>query len=82
MLCQCPVIAAAAGGAVELVEHGQTGWLCPPGDSQALAELITTCRNQPEQAAAIAQRASDLALQRFEISRINSQIQQLLERYN
>jgi glycosyltransferase involved in cell wall biosynthesis len=82
MLCQCPVIAAAAGGAVELVEHEQTGWLCPPEDSDALAEIITTCRNQPEQVVAISQRAYALALQRFEISRINSQIQQLLERYN
>lgn len=82
MLCQCPVVAAAAGGAIELVEHGKTGWLCPPGDSQALAEIITTCRNQTEQAAAIAQQAHLIALQKFEIARINQQIQQLLERYN
>jgi glycosyltransferase involved in cell wall biosynthesis len=82
MLCQCPVVAAAAGGAVELVEHEQTGWLCPPADAQALAKIMTTCRNQPEQVAAIAQRAYDLALQRFEISGINSQIQQLLERFD
>jgi glycosyltransferase involved in cell wall biosynthesis len=82
MLCQCPVVAASAGGAVELVDRGQTGWLCPPGDSQALAEIITTCRNQPEQAAAIAQQAYNLALQRFEIVKINQQIQRLLERYD
>jgi glycosyltransferase involved in cell wall biosynthesis len=82
MLCQCPVVAAAAGGAVELVEHKQTGWLCPPGDSKALAEIITTCRNQPEQVAAIAQQAYNLALQRFEIMKINQQIQRLLERYD
>jgi glycosyltransferase involved in cell wall biosynthesis len=81
MLCQCPIVASAAGGAVELVEHKQTGWLCPLGDSQSLAEIITTCRNQPEQAAAISQRAYDSALQRFEISKINFQIQQLLERF-
>jgi glycosyltransferase involved in cell wall biosynthesis len=81
MLCQCPVVAAAAGGAVELVEHGKTGWLCPPGDSQVLAQLITTCRNQPEQVTAIAQEANSLALQRFEITKINQQIQRLLERY-
>jgi glycosyltransferase involved in cell wall biosynthesis len=81
MLCQCPVVAAAAGGAVELVDRGQTGWLCPPGDSKTLAEIITTCRNQPEQAVAIAQRAYDFALQKFDNSKINQQIQQLLERF-
>jgi glycosyltransferase involved in cell wall biosynthesis len=81
MLCQRAVVAASAGGAVELVEQGKTGWLCPPGDSPALAEIITTCRNSPEQAAEIAQHAHILALQRFEITRINQQIQELLERY-
>jgi glycosyltransferase involved in cell wall biosynthesis len=81
MLCQRAVVAASAGGAAELVEQGKTGWLCPPGDSQALAEIITTCRNFPEQAATIAQQAHILALQRFEITRINQQIQELLERY-
>jgi hypothetical protein len=44
--------------------------------------MITTCRNQPEQAAAIAVKAYDLALQKFEISKINSQIQQLLEHFD
>jgi glycosyltransferase involved in cell wall biosynthesis len=27
MLCGTPVIAAGAGGATELIEHGKTGWL-------------------------------------------------------
>jgi glycosyltransferase involved in cell wall biosynthesis len=81
MLCQRPVIAVSAGGAVELVEHGETGWLCPSGDSQALAEIIIACRNQPEQIAVIAQRAHVLALERFEITKTNQQIKRLLERF-
>jgi glycosyltransferase involved in cell wall biosynthesis len=79
MLCQRPVVAAEAGGAIELVKHGQNGWLCPPGDSQKLAEIIRLCRSQPEKAAAIAQQAQIQALQKFDIAKINQQIKQLLE---
>ena len=35
-----PVIAADHGGAVEVVEHGVTGWRTPPGDAKALANAI------------------------------------------
>jgi glycosyltransferase involved in cell wall biosynthesis len=35
-----PVIAADHGGAVEVVEHGVTGWRTPPCDAQALANAI------------------------------------------
>lgn len=34
-----PVIATAAGGSAEIVSEG-TGWLVPPGDAQALAEIL------------------------------------------
>jgi glycosyltransferase involved in cell wall biosynthesis len=67
MLSGTPVIAAAAGGATELVEHGQTGWRSPPGDVQKLAECILTCRNHPAQANAMAKRAKDFAAQRFNL---------------
>lgn len=35
-----PVIAADAGGAVETVADGETGWRVPPGDAAALAAAI------------------------------------------
>lgn len=80
MLCQKPIVAAAAGGACELVEHEQTGWLCPPGNSQKLAEIIMTCRNHPEQAMAIAQQAQFQASQTFDITAINHSVAQLLNK--
>jgi glycosyltransferase involved in cell wall biosynthesis len=80
MLCQRPVIAAAAGGAVELVEHEQTGWLCPPGDSRTLAEIITACYRHPEWTATIAKQARARALKKFDVTNINLQIKQLLEK--
>ena len=35
-----PVIAAAHGGALETVRDGETGWLVPPDDAEALAHAI------------------------------------------
>ena len=78
MLCGRPVVAAAAGGVVELVENGKTGWLFSPGNSQQLAQIITTCRNQPSQAATIAHQAQIQATQRFELTATNERISQLL----
>jgi len=35
-----PVVASDHGGAVEVIEHGVTGWRVPPGDAAALAAAI------------------------------------------
>jgi glycosyltransferase involved in cell wall biosynthesis len=78
MLCGRPVVAAQAGGAVELVEPGITGFLLPPAEATLLAEIITTCRNQPDHTAAIAHQARTTASQRFHLTNINQQIAQLL----
>lgn len=78
MMCGKPVIAAAAGGAVELVEHGQTGWLVPPGDPVKLADMICHCRSQPALAQEIADRACFTAKQQFNLSTTNQQIAKLL----
>ena len=78
MLCDRAIVAAAAGGVMELIATEQTGWLFSPGNSQQLAQIITTCRNQPEKAQAIAARSKIQAIQRFELNTINHQIDQLL----
>jgi glycosyltransferase involved in cell wall biosynthesis len=78
MLVGRPIIASKAGGAVELVEPGETGWLCPPGDVEKLAELILLCRNQPEFARLVAQKAQTLAAQKFLLDEINQQVDHLI----
>ena len=81
MLCQKPVIATAAGGAVELIENGQTGWLTPPKDPLKLAEIINQCQKEPATAKAIAQAGKISAKQRFNLSSIEQQIERLLSQY-
>ncbi|MBW4654699.1 MAG: glycosyltransferase [Kaiparowitsia implicata GSE-PSE-MK54-09C] len=79
MLCGTPVVAAAAGGVMELVEPGQTGWLTPPSDADALAQVIQTVQAQPEQTRAIAHHAQMVAAQRFELSHTNAQIDRIMQ---
>src|SRR5262249_2914407 len=37
MACGCPVVASTAGGATEVVNDGETGFLVPPNDVAATA---------------------------------------------
>ena len=53
-----PVIASDHGGACETVIAGETGWLVPPGDADALARALRTALAMTvEQRETVAQRA-------------------------
>ncbi|MEH2401772.1 glycosyltransferase family 4 protein [Nostoc sp.] len=78
MLCGKPVVAAKAGGVMELVEHGLNGFLVTPGEPQELAQVIITCLQETEITASIANNARIIASERFDIAIINQQIAQLL----
>ncbi|MBW4557523.1 MAG: glycosyltransferase family 4 protein [Trichormus sp. ATA11-4-KO1] len=78
MLCGRPVVAAKAGGAMELVENEINGFLVTPGASQELAQVINTCLQQTEITATIASNARAIASQRFDVTAINQQIANLL----
>lgn len=79
MLCGVPVIAAAAGGALELIEPDKTGWLTPPGDVTKLVETIQNCYQHPQQINNIVQRARLAATQRFHLDATTQQLVQLLK---
>lgn len=48
MAAGIPVVATAVGGCRELIVDGVTGFLIPPGDSQALAEKILFLLRNPD----------------------------------
>ncbi|MEO0378280.1 MAG: glycosyltransferase family 4 protein [Cyanobacteria bacterium P01_A01_bin.17] len=79
MLCGRPVIAANAGGATELINSGQTGWLCEPNAPQQLADQIVFCHQHPEQSQVIAKAAQQKASQDFNLSVVNQQLAQILQ---
>ena len=52
MFFGCPSVATAVGGIPEVIAHGETGWLVPSGDADALASGVETLlRNSPRRLA-------------------------------
>ncbi|MBK9713253.1 MAG: glycosyltransferase [Kouleothrix sp.] len=62
-----PVVTTAAGGLPEVVEHGISGILVPPGDAQALAEAIVDLVRYPDTRARLGQAARERARASFDI---------------
>lgn len=52
-----PVVAPAAGGPVDLVRHGDNGWLFPPDAPELLRPQVATLVAEPARRAAMARRA-------------------------
>ena len=52
-----PVVAAASGGIVDLVEDGVTGLLVPPGDASGLAAALSSLIADPQGASAMGRQA-------------------------
>jgi len=56
-----PVVSTQCGGIPEMVEHGGTGWLVPPGDSPALAESLIALLKDPS----LGDKAGKMARDKF-----------------
>ncbi len=74
MLCEKPVIATAAGGAAELITHGETGWSIPLGDAQALATTIQYCFDNPIQCQQVAAQAKQHGQTHFQVARMQQDV--------
>lgn len=66
-----PVIASAGGGLLEIVTPGENGWLFPPTDAHALAELLSSLTRPEVAAAGIRARAT--FEDRYTVERLASQ---------
>ena len=56
-----PVIASRVGGLPELVQHGETGFLCDPGDAAAFVRYIGELASDPQHHAQMRQAARRFA---------------------
>ena len=68
MACRKPVIASLGGGVTEIVDHGRTGLLFPPGDDQALASAILELLGDRDRAVRMGEAGYVRLLERFNIS--------------
>ena len=81
-LAEKPVIACDAGGAPEIIAHGETGLLVPPPPRNItpLADAIFTLLDNRDQAAAMGRRGRELALDRFGWPAYLAQLRELYDR--
>jgi glycosyltransferase involved in cell wall biosynthesis len=77
MLCGKPVIAAAAGGAVELLD-GRMGWLVEPGNVSALADAIGDAITEGPELSIRGDRGRIRAEQSFSLTALNSGVDRVL----
>jgi glycosyltransferase involved in cell wall biosynthesis len=84
MLAGRPVIATNIGGPAEVLNHGETGYLVPPGDAQTLADVLrtltapgssegTTIRIDVQQ---VVDAGSSMARARFSVDRMQNGIEE------
>jgi len=67
MLARTPVIATAAGGALEIVDPGKNGILVPPGDAPALQAALRQLLTAPERTHRLGQSGRQEAQTRFSL---------------
>jgi glycosyltransferase involved in cell wall biosynthesis len=65
-----PVVATPVGGIRETVREGETGWLVPLHDVDALAERISWCLEHPDEARAVAQEGQRRVREQFSVERM------------
>jgi glycosyltransferase involved in cell wall biosynthesis len=78
MLAGRPMVASAAGGVLEILEHNKTGWLYEPGNSDALAATLRTVLADKVATAAIANAGQNHARATFTVAATVRQIEAAL----
>jgi glycosyltransferase involved in cell wall biosynthesis len=65
-----PVVATDVGGVRHVVQDGETGWLCGPGDPEGLARLLRQVIAQPEASGRLAGAGRLRVAERFGYERL------------
>lgn len=70
MAAACPVVASTVGGVPEIIEDGVTGWLVPPENPAALAEVLLSVLNNPHKRLEVAEAALRKVKEYYSIERM------------
>ena len=65
MSCGTPVVATTGGAFPEVIDHGETGWLVPPGDARALAGAIRLLMDDDALRERLSRAGRESILERF-----------------
>lgn len=79
MAAECPVVATAAGGPLDIVVDGETGWLIPTNNAEAIAEKVNHLLSHPEVAAQMGVKGRRRAFEEFSLDRLTSEMASLFE---
>ncbi|MFM0738492.1 glycosyltransferase family 4 protein [Paraburkholderia xenovorans] len=80
MLAQRPVVAARAGGVLEIVDDQENGMLCTPGDAHALADTLAELRSNDELRRRLVRNGYETALSRFGTEAYVAGVERILKR--
>ena len=80
LACGVPVIGANAGGLPEVVRHGETGFLCEPGDVEGMARAAVALLGDPGRWAAASALAARDARERFGLEEVVAQYESFYTR--
>ncbi|PEH82914.1 glycosyltransferase family 4 protein [Burkholderia gladioli] len=65
MLARRPVVAARAGGVIEIIDDGVNGLLCEPGDAPSLSAALGSLRHDRARREALVANGFETAVRRF-----------------
>ncbi|MFM7162401.1 MAG: glycosyltransferase [Planctomycetaceae bacterium] len=77
LAARCPVIATRVEGIAELIEPGQTGWVCPPQDPAGLATAQIELLRDAEQGRRLGEAGRRRVEERFTWDRMAAQYESL-----
>lgn len=77
MAAGVPVVATSVGGVPEIVEHGKSGLLAPPGNVELLKRHTVRLLENPAEARQLSRRASRDVAAEFDISTVTARHEQL-----
>ncbi len=80
MACHVPVIATAVGGLPELVVDGETGYLVPVGDVEALAEAAVRVLSDERLGRRLGRNGRKRAVETFDQDRVVGRYREIYER--
>lgn len=79
MAAGCPVVATAAGGPLETVVDGETGYLVPANTPAAIADRVNTLLDDPVAARAMGEKGRARAYACFSLARLVKEVAEVIE---